>query len=151
MQSCRQAVIETGSWLWHGLVYRFVNRVGSSIDGKIVSVARVTGDDRFASEVDVNFGSNFALKRLFNVAGGLDSNAVPTPTQRIGPEVVVGIDTTIWSKDRVKSSCDDWLQRPIKGLCRALLPGDSPKLMSAAQIDSKIGDRVGSGSGHRMR
>lgn len=48
-------------------------------------------DDRFASEADVNFGNNFALNRLFNVAGGADSNVEPMPAQRIGPEVVVVI------------------------------------------------------------
>lgn len=51
--------------------------------------------DRLASETDVNFGSNFALNQLFNVAVGTDSDVEPTLVQQIrtGVAVMIGITT----------------------------------------------------------
>lgn len=107
-----ETAIGAGSWLWHGLVNEPASFAGNKVDSKIANKAgnavRVTGDDRFASKTDVNLGSNFVPNWLFNVASRADSNVASMPAQRIGLGVVVGIDTTAWSKDRIESCCWDW-------------------------------------------
>lgn len=78
-----EAVIGTGSRMWHGLVNEPASFAGNKVDNKIVDktgdVARVIAGDEFASKADVNLGSNFVLNWLFNVAGRVDGDVEPTP------------------------------------------------------------------------